>query len=1452
MRRVDLDHLAEIERLALLAYGDRLEQWQRVQEHWLGACRQAVANGDLGVLAEHWPPAGGSRPPLDVLNRRSERDLAKLAQAVVGLASIAIQVGAGGHDQAELLATLLEAARLWRDADFASVPGRFIPGHWRQEPLAQPGPAAAALAELVDRLGGRDEQLHLVMVRELLWYLVDHQDSGWGGRVEVRILLDDAIEGLVRTLVVERRRGGTGACLRHPVHASFTRTDAPFEKAVGNAWAFVRARVTESRDVDVRWWVDNDETRGPSAGAAFAVAFSTAVDLSRPRINARVAIIGSVDAQGGIGATSLDSYERKLGAAHRKGLRVIVPDVEEDRARRIAHRALVLEPARNVDEACDKASLSQAWRVPLPPRGFVARTTYLDALKEAVLRASDGYRRIGVWGMAGVGKSSLVAHLARDPEIRSAFVDGVMWVELGAESRVVERQRELAEFLGGRANFTVSEEGQRHLQDLLIDRACLVVIDNVVDATQLADFPAPGPRGALVYTTQDRGLVFADGAEFELRELDEEGALAMLEQRLGDLAKRPEAKEVARRCGHLPVALAMVAGMVREGRDPWGPILHSLRQDDLGRLELPSVIEAAVAQLDEGTRNRYEALAVFWRAGPVPESAVGVMWNLGDLETRRDLQALADRSLVRWVAGEGVSLHEVQRGYLRRKAHERLPILNGQLVDGYRHRCQAGWATGPDDGYFFQRLVDHLSGAGRHGELEALLMDFEWLSTKVAKTGLATLLADYDAAPDLPELRLLQGALRLSAHAMSRDRDFTQFAAQMLGRLDRRRIPGLSKFLDVAEHYDGSPWLQPIAPSLTPPGGLLLTTLAGHGVRVNAVAVTPDRRTALSGSADGTVRGWDLESGQLRYALNDHSQAVTSMVVTPDGLSALSGSADGTVRVWDPETGNPRFTLAGHLGPVISVVVTRDGRSALSVSVDRTVRVWDLDTGEVQGSFAGIGLVIASATDADQCWVVPSSAEDTLQLCDLAQGPVGYSLIAHDGRVTSLAVTPDGRFALSGSADRTVGVWDLHGGRLRHSLRGHDGPVTSVAITPDGRFALSGSADRTVRVWDIHTGQLRHALTGHDGPVTSVAVTPDGRFALSGSADRTVRVWALQGKPDDAAALRHAGPVTAVSLTPDGLRALSGSADSTLRLWDLTSRSVPSTLTGHQGQVSSVAVSADGRTAVSGSWDRTVRAWDLVTGQMRHTMRGHTESVETVAVTPDGLVALSASWDRTVRVWDLRSGRLRHVLRGHEGRVTAVGITSFARLAVSGSADHTVRAWDLESGGQHRTLMRHEGTVTALTVAPDGEWVLSASEDGTIRIVDVGSGQVCCCMRGEAPLTAVSVARGGERVVSGSENGTISMWDRSTGQMHRSLRGHQAAVTALALTLDGRLAVSGSADHTVRAWDLDRGQELATFTSDSAIRSCRVTFTSGVTIACGDGAGAVHILRLRVPPYGNR
>ncbi len=67
---------------------------------------------------------------------------------------------------------------------------------------------------------------------------------------------------------------------------------------------------------------------------------------------------------------------------------------------------------------------------------------------------------------------------------------------------------------------------------------------------------------------------------------------------------------------------------------------------------------------------------------------------------------------------------------------------------------------------------------------------------------------------------------------------------------------------------------------------------AGHTGLVNAVAITPDGRCAISASADYTLRVWDIESGIYIAAFTGESPMLRC-ALAPDGRTIIAREKSG-------------------------------------------------------------------------------------------------------------------------------------------------------------------------------------------------------------------------------------------------------------------------------------------------------------------------------------------------------------------------------------------------------------------------------------------------------------------------------------------------------------------------------------------------------------------------------
>jgi len=297
---------------------------------------------------------------------------------------------------------------------------------------------------------------------------------------------------------------------------------------------------------------------------------------------------------------------------------------------------------------------------------------------------------------------------------------------------------------------------------------------------------------------------------------------------------------------------------------------------------------------------------------------------------------------------------------------------------------------------------------------------------------------------------------------------------------------------------------------------------------IHDVAFCPDGKQFVTGNQDGTVRLWDVQTGNELRSFGKQRPAVTCVAVSSDGRFIAANWNDGpsaqcgTV-IWNLATGIEVRKCVGHTGMVNAVAFTRDNRRIISAGSDQTVRVWNLATGRevfcLRGHEAEINAVCVSA---DGQYVLSAAGDNwgsqlhdpTLRLWSLTDGSQVRIFKGHSGAVYGCAMTPDGKLAASASWDGTIRIWNVATGEQIRCF-GDGSDFNTVAIHPNGRWLVSGSGftDGKVLLWDLTTGEQLRSFDC-DTVVRGVDFSPDGMLVASAHgnfAGRPARGFSLTG-----------------------------------------------------------------------------------------------------------------------------------------------------------------------------------------------------------------------------------------------------------------------------------------------------------------------------------------------------
>ena len=309
----------------------------------------------------------------------------------------------------------------------------------------------------------------------------------------------------------------------------------------------------------------------------------------------------------------------------------------------------------------------------------------------------------------------------------------------------------------------------------------------------------------------------------------------------------------------------------------------------------------------------------------------------------------------------------------------------------------------------------------------------------------------------------------------------------------------------------------------------------GHKDNVNCVAFSPDGKYIVSGSDDGTVRLWNIETGVVACKpFEGHKYWVHSVAFSPDGKHIASGSMD-MIRLWNVETG--KSTLKQFEGDVKSLLFTSNGNiiSVSRLSTDHTmIQLWNINTGKT---------VLTELLEEKNNCVGKMALKTRIEGLDV------YADVYNLNFEVGVAFSPNGKYiALVTSDSWDIQLLNIETGKA--ILKSFEGPghtdfIICLSFSPDGKYLVSGSKDCTIRLWDIETGKAAlKPIEGHRGYVQSLAFSPDGKYIVSGLSDGTVQLWnAKNGEAASKSLKGHTNRVVSASFSPDGKYIVTGSHD---------------------------------------------------------------------------------------------------------------------------------------------------------------------------------------------------------------------------------------------------------------------------------------------------------------------
>ncbi|PPD84811.1 hypothetical protein GOBAR_DD18254 [Gossypium barbadense] len=360
---------------------------------------------------------------------------------------------------------------------------------------------------------------------------------------------------------------------------------------------------------------------------------------------------------------------------------------------------LVDEKTREMKEFLDKAlNASEGLAMVGPSTGLPLPTSELvgeEAAKEEIWAClmQKELKKIGVWGMGGVGKTTIMKHIHNDLLKEQRF-KRVIWVTISKEFNVMKVQDNIASALEAKEYLDKEEDKLRRaaiLSEMLKKEGKhVLILDDVWDEVSLEEVGIPEPSDSngckLVLTTRSEHVCKYMGCTvIKVKPLSAQQALTLFLSKVGPKIVQnqtimPTLKLVVKECAGLPLTIIVVAGTLKGEEDPliWKNALRELKE----RIEKVEGVEAKVIERlkfsfdhlkDEKVKSCFLHCALYPEDFQIEKDELIECWIdegfIDDMGTRQEmndkgqviLKKLEDNCLLENVSRKRVKMHDTVR-----------------------------------------------------------------------------------------------------------------------------------------------------------------------------------------------------------------------------------------------------------------------------------------------------------------------------------------------------------------------------------------------------------------------------------------------------------------------------------------------------------------------------------------------------------------------------------------------------------------------------------------------------------------------------------------------------------------------------------------------------------------------------------------------------------------------
>ncbi|KAH0757030.1 hypothetical protein KY290_020523 [Solanum tuberosum] len=272
----------------------------------------------------------------------------------------------------------------------------------------------------------------------------------------------------------------------------------------------------------------------------------------------------------------------------------------------------------------------------------------VQTLLAELLKAEPGRSVLSIYGMGGLGKTTLARNLYNSPDILNSFHTRA-WICVSQEYNTMDLLRNIIKSIQGCTKETLDllermaeRDLEIYLRDLLKERKYLVVVDDVWQREAWESLKRAFPDGkngsrVIITTRKEDVAERADDRGFahKLRFLSQEESWDLFRRKLLDVRSMvPEmeslAKDMVEKCGGLPLAIVVLSGLLshKKGLNEWQKVKDHLWKNikEDKSIEISNILSLSYNDLSTALKQCFLYFGIFPEDRVVKADNITWLW----------------------------------------------------------------------------------------------------------------------------------------------------------------------------------------------------------------------------------------------------------------------------------------------------------------------------------------------------------------------------------------------------------------------------------------------------------------------------------------------------------------------------------------------------------------------------------------------------------------------------------------------------------------------------------------------------------------------------------------------------------------------------------------------------------------------------------------------------------